>query len=306
VWRLAARKATPMNRTQRAISWLQSNAPLLSGFLRQLKGYDNQLISLEYRVDNHKPRYGYSQPKLASIDAICSSKRFEIRRQVESFVKFVPALSGITLASSESATDPYWESGWFPVLDAISLYGFLRDLAPKTYLEVGSGHSTRFARRAVTDGALPTKILSIDPHPRANISKLSDSITRSRLQDTDLSVFDQLESGDVVLFDGSHRSFVNTDVTVFFLEVLPRLSRGVLVAVHDVYLPFDYPPGIPFYNEQYLLGAYMAAGTKLELVLPNAYVTRDPELRLPLEAAVKQSLVPGAKLAGCAFWVRTN
>jgi len=43
-----------------------------------------------------------------------------------------------------------------------------------------------------------------------------------------------------------------------------------------VYLPFDYPPGIPFYNEQYLLGAYMAAGTKLELVLPNAYVTRDP------------------------------
>ena len=182
----------------------------------------------------------------------------------------------------------------------------MRSFAPKTYLEIGSGHSTRFARRAIVDGSLPTKITAIDPHPRANISQLSDSIIRARLEDTDLSIFDQLEAGDIVLFDGTHRSFVNSDVTVFFLEVLPRLARGVLVLIHDVYLPYDYPPGTPFYNEQYLLAAYMEAGNKLELVLPNAYVTRDEELRARLEGAARDVLVHGVELSGCGFWVRKN
>jgi hypothetical protein len=294
-----------LNRTQRAISWLQSRTPLLAGFLRRLKGYDNQLISLEYRVDNQNPRYGYLRPTHSQLDALCSSKRDEIADRIKGFIKFVPDLSAVTLAGSAMATDPYWENGWFPILDAISLYGFLRALAPNTFLEIGSGHSTRFARRAVIDGSLPTRIVSVDPHPRANISTLSDSIIPSRLEDTDLSVFDQLGAGDVLLFDGSHRSFVNTDVTVFFLEVLPRLPRGVLVLIHDVYLPYDYPPGIPFYNEQYLLAAYMIAGNKLELVFPAAYVLRDQELRLPLEMAVKKYLVNGVELVGAGFWVQT-
>jgi len=295
-----------LNRTQRAISLLQTRTPLLAGFLRRLKGYDNQLISLEYRVDNENPRYGYSRPTHSRLEALCSSKRDEIADRIESFVRYVPDLSAVTLGGSARATDPYWENGWFPSLDAISLYGLLRSLAPKTFLEIGSGHSTRFARRAVIDGSLPTRIVSVDPHPRANISTLSDSITASPLEDTDLSVFDQLGAGDVLLFDGSHRSFVNTDVTVFFLEVLPRLPRGVFVLIHDVYLPYDYPPGIPFYNEQYLLAAYMVAGDKLEVIFPAAYVLHDHELRLPLEIAVEKYLVKGVELVGAGFWVQTT
>jgi hypothetical protein len=181
----------------------------------------------------------------------------------------------------------------------------LRQLAPKTYLEVGSGFSTRFARRAVTDGALQTKIVSLDPHPRANIAQLCDTIVRQRLEDADLSIFDQLQAGDVVTFDGTHRSFVNSDVTVFFLEVLPRLPRGVLVHVHDIYLPYDYPPGMPFYNEQYLLASYIVAGGKLEIVLPNTYVSRNPELRAPIEHVATKALVAGVEISGCGFWVRT-
>ena len=274
--------------------------------MRRLKGYDNQLISLEYRVDNLKPRYGYERPSLATLDAICRSKRTEIGAHIANLVGYVPSLATIPLAGSARPVEPFGENGWFPALDAISLYGFLRGFAPKTYLEIGSGHSTRFARRAVSDGSLRTKIVSIDPLPRANISELSDSIIRSRLEDADLSIFDQLKPRDIVLFDGTHRSFVNSDVTVFFLEVLPRLPRGVLVLIHDIYLPYDYPPGIPFYNEQYVLAAYMEAGTKLELVLPNAYITRDDDLRRPLENAAREVLVPGVEISGAGFWVRTN
>lgn len=292
-----------MNRTQRAKAWLQVKTPLLAGFLRQLMGYDNQIVSLEYRVDVKKPRYGYSHPKLQAIDALCVAKRGDISGRAKMLAKYVPDLSTIPLASAAPAL-PYWENGWFPALDAISLYGLLRELKPTTYLEVGSGHSTRFARRAITDGNLGTKIISIDPHPRADVSPLSDTIVQSRLEDTDLDVFNIIEPGDFVFFDGSHRSFVNTDVTVLFLEVLPKLPRGTIVFVHDIYLPYDYPVGIPFYNEQYLLAAYLLAGNELEVLFPCAYVTRDADLRRPIEEAVKTSLVPGVELTGCGFWMR--
>ena len=45
----------------------------------------------------------------------------------------------------------------------------------------------------------------------------------------------------MVFFDGSHRTFMNSDATVFFLEVLPTLPAGTLVGIHDIYLPDDYP-----------------------------------------------------------------
>jgi hypothetical protein len=295
-----------VNTSQRAIAWLQIKAPLLSGFLRQFKGYDNQLISLEYRVDNHRPRYGYAHPPLAAINALCTSKRPAIADDITAFAGLIPELATVTLAATADPTAPFWENGWFPPLDAISLYGFLRARKPKTYLEIGSGNSTRFARRAIADGSLPTTIISLDPYPRADISNLSDTIVQMRLEDADLSIFNRVEVGDIVVFDGTHRSFVNSDVTVFFLEVLPNLPPGVLVLVHDIYLPYDYPPGIPFYNEQYVLAAYMEAGDKLELVMPNAYVTRDAELRAPLDRAARASLIPGVEISGCGFWVQTK
>src|SRR5262245_52540208 len=108
-------------------------------------------------------------------------------------------------------------------------------------LSIGSGHSTKFARRAVVDYGLPTQITSIDPHPRAEIDALCHRTIRKPLEETDLNVFDELEPGDVVFFDGSHQYFMNSDVTVFFLDVPPRLKPGTLVQVHDNTLPYDYP-----------------------------------------------------------------
>lgn len=49
---------------------------------------------------------------------------------------------------------------------------------PATYLEVGSGNSTRFARRAITVHGLRTRIVSIDPEPRAVVDELCDEVVR--------------------------------------------------------------------------------------------------------------------------------
>jgi hypothetical protein len=94
-----------------------------------------------------------------------------------------------------------------------------------------------FARYAIRSGNLKTTISSIDPNPRADINKLCDHVFRANMEQFDPKLFQELEAGDILFFDGSHRIFSNTDVTVFFLEVLPRLKPGVLVHIHDIFLP---------------------------------------------------------------------
>ena len=87
------------------------------------------------------------------------------------------------------------------------------------------------------------------------VDGLCDEVIRAPLEECDLAVFSRVRPGDVVFFDGSHRAFTNSDVTTFFLDVLPELPAGVLVHLHDICLPDDYPPYLDdsFYSEQYLL-----------------------------------------------------
>lgn len=178
-------------------------------------------------------------------------------------------------------TAPFWKNAWFSALDAASLVGFLLSRKPTRYLEIGSGHSTMFARYAVRSGGLRTAITSIDPRPRAEIDALCDRVVRAPLETCDLTLFEELEPNDLLFLDGSHRIFTNSDVTVFFLEVLPRLKPGVLVHVHDVFLPADYPPAwnMRGYSEQYLLGAMLLCGAPpFRVILPNYFVCTDPAL----------------------------
>jgi hypothetical protein len=129
------------------------------------------------------------------------------------------------------------------------------------------------------------------------------------LEAADISVFSELSDGDVLFFDGSHRTFMNSDATVFFLEVLPQLEAGVLVGVHDIFLPYDYPHEFAdrYYSEQYLLAAHLIAGNPLlEPVLPTFYASRDPELR-PLAAALwSDRRLAALEPHGHCFWLRTR
>ena len=201
---------------------------------------------------------------------------------------------------------PAWRNGFLPGLDAAAIYAFLRDRAPRTYLEVGSGSSTRFARRAISDGDLDTRIVSIDPSPRAEIDRLCDTVVRCPLELADASPFAQLQAGDVVFVDGSHRVFTGSDATVFVLDLLPALAPGVLVGVHDVYLPDDYPADIAHrhYSEQYLLGALLLGDPDwLEPVLAADYVSKRPHLADELAPLWASPELQGAETHGVAIWL---
>lgn len=260
-------------------------------------------------------RYGYGKKTHPQLLALLESGRDQYRSRLLRFCALRESLVRIT-TDSVSDQEPYWLQDWFSTLDAVALYGMLCEFRPKRLIEVGSGHSTRFARRAVRDHSIGTRITSIDPVPRAEIDQLCDVVVRSPLEDVDLKIFDELGPGDMLFIDNSHRSFPNSDVTVVFLDVLPRLQPGVIVQIHDVFWPLDYPPSWTsrYYSEQYLLGTYLLAdaGRDVEILMPNSFVGHDSEL-----AAVCKPLlgIPGVLwtkditlapfgIAAASFWFR--
>jgi hypothetical protein len=243
------------------------------------------------------------------IRDILARKDADYLRTLASFQSFAENFAAIPIGHPNLETpDPHWHNVWLPPLDAISLYAFLVQHRPNVYLEVGSGNSTRFARRAIRDHNLPTKIISIDPAPRAEIDALCDIVIRKKYEDVPHeNILAWLGPEDMMFIDNSHRSFQNSDVTVFFTETLPRLPQGMLVGIHDIFLPDDYPQGWAdyMYNEQYLLACYMLGGNMIDPVLPCAYLSNGRHnaiLMEILEPLQKQNI----STSGGAFWFRKN
>jgi hypothetical protein len=235
----------------------------------------------DYYPVRPRPRWGHGLPPNLPLKATLEKGRGNYQQVLGDLESHRDLLHKIEQNASQNFMAPFWNNGFFSCLDAASLVSLVLSRKPKRYLEIGSGHSTLFARYAVTSGALKTNITSIDPKPRREIDAACDSVIRRPLEDCDVALFHELEAGDFLFFDGTHRVFTNSDVTVFFLEVLPQLRPGVLVHLHDIFLPCDYSPVLNdrFYSEQYLLGAMLLCGAPpFRVVLPNYFVCTDPAL----------------------------
>jgi len=270
---------------------------------RLVKGY--QPIFLDYPV-KPIPRYGYGRPAHPELTTLLSSNDERYRHILSGFLRFSEELCKIPVHAPESSLQPSWINKWFAGLDTFALYGFIADRDPSLYVEIGSGISTRIVRQAIRDHSLRTRIESIDPNPRSEVDPLCDKIIREPLEHSDLLFVTDLRAGDILFIDGSHRSFMNSDVTVFFLEILPRLRRGVIVHIHDIYLPLDYQPERAhwFYSEQYLLAASLLAGHRnYEILLPNYYVSLTESVRRVIDRFWKHSNLGGASINGSSFWI---
>jgi hypothetical protein len=262
-------------------------------------------IEVEYSFKS-EPRFGQGKPPHPALYNLLRQGRDRYVRRLREFAKFEADLTEIPVGRPRHTEGPYWNNGFLPGFDAVALYGFLATEKPRTYLEIGSGYSTKLAHYAIRTRKLNTRIVSIDPHPRAEIDALCSETIRSPLESLDLRIFERLEKGSIVFFDGSHQCFMGSDVAVFFLEVIPRLRKGVLIHVHDIILPDDYWPEWKdrYYSEQYLLAAWLLGGGKgLKVELPVAFITRDPELRI-LAAQVCRRISPGIEGHGASFWMR--
>ena len=235
-----------------------------------------------------RPRWGYDLPPHPQIHAALNRDRATYAATLNDIAAARAVLHAIPHdADPNNSLTPFWNNPWFTALDAAALVGLLLARKPPRFLEIGSGNSTMFAAHAIRAGLLNTKILSIDPAPRADIDTLCDARIRGALEMCAIDIFDELQPGDICFFDGSHRVFQNSDATVFLLDVLPRLKPGILVHIHDICLPWDYPNNWlnRVYSEQYLLAAMLlGADPPFRVVMPNHFVSTDPEL----SARVKQ------------------
>ncbi len=200
---------------------------------------------------------------------------------------------------------PRWTQSWFPALDAALAYTLVRKLAPQRIVEVGAGHSTRFLARAVADGGLATRITAVDPAPRAALAGLDIELKRATLQQAGLEPFAGLAAGDFLMIDSSHILMPGSDVDFLLNRVLPSLPAGVLVHVHDVFLPDDYPAHWAWrgYNEQLgILPLILEGGW--EAVFASRYVATRMAGALAASAAGALPRALGA--LDSSLWLKTR
>ena len=266
-----------------------------------------QNLFLEYGVD-FKPRYGHGLPPHKELYAIVNEGREEYKAFLESTLKFVEAFHSIKkMSEDKNPSNPVWNNTFLPGLDIVGIYSMLALKHPKKYVEVGSGNSTKVAYRAKKDNNLSTEIISIDPYPRAEIDHLADQVIRKPFEDVGYEMIYALEENDVLFIDNSHRILPNSDSMVFFLEILPRLKKGVIVQIHDIYIPYDYPQFMcdRFYTEQYGLMMYLLANPqKYKTILPNYFISEDKELKTVIEKIWQHPNLEGVERHGGSYWIQ--
>jgi hypothetical protein len=268
-----------------------------------------QNLFLEYKVD-FKPRYGYGQPAHTLLYNIINENRNIYLTCLEKALSYSSEIQSIKRSGEDkNVANPTWNNGFLPGLDMIGIYTLLSEIKPKKYIEIGSGNSTKVAFKAKKDNNLNTEIVSIDPQPRAEIDKLADKIIREPFENIDFKFIYDLKENDILFIDNSHRILPNSDSLVFFLEVMPYLKKGLVIHIHDIYLPYDYPQFMcdRFYSEQYGLAMYLLANPdKYSPILPNYFIFKDKELSKKIEPIWNHANLEGVERHGGSFWLKIN
>jgi len=193
---------------------------------------------------------------------------------------------------SEYAGNPAYthavEHGFGPgygYVEAQALHAVVRSLKPRRVIEVGSGVSTWCLLHALAMNREETgrefSLTCVEPHPSrhlrglAGIRLLEQEVQRLSYAEG----FAELGAGDLLFIDSSHTVKPGSDVNHLILEILPRLPPGVLVHVHDVFLPYDYARTVlrTFFHwmETALLHAFLIANERVEIVFCESMLHYD-------------------------------
>jgi hypothetical protein len=268
-----------------------------------------QNLFLDYKVE-FKPRYGHGNPAHPDLLNIIDSNRGCYKVLINKALSLKEAIWTIKDTKVETDnTKPTWNNGFLPGLDIIGIYTLLTEFKPKKYIEIGSGNSTKVAFKAKSEQKLSTEIISIDPMPRAEIDNLANKVIREPFENIDFNILNELNENDILFVDNSHRILPNSDSMVFYLEILPRLKKGVIVHIHDIYLPYDYPQFMcdRFYSEQYGLAMYLLANPqKYMTILPNYYVSEDQELSGLIAPIWEHENLKNVEKHGGSYWIKIN
>jgi Methyltransferase domain len=231
------------------------------------------------------------------------------------FPKFRDEYEQLQTMPTEEPGHFYLNNHLFDGTDALVAYCMVRHFQPQLIIEVGSGFSSLLLGQAAAKNSSST-LVCIEPFPQEFLKQSFpglDRLIEKKVEDIDLEFFSQLHSGDVLFIDSSHTVKIGGDVNYLFLEVLPRLEPGVIVHIHDIFLPFEYRRDwvldeFRFWTEQYLLQAFLTFNFEFEVLMANSYLAHgyleDLKAAFPSLEKLKTTFPNSVRWGGGSFWMR--
>lgn len=252
--------------------------------------------ALQDALRYHVRPYGYDSPIPTRFDL--DRERVKKRRNLAGFQlddrRFLSLLAQLVPFAAEirqfplqpSAGAEFWfRNGGYEDLDATSLYCMVRKFKPRRIIEAGCGHSSRLislaCRKNQAEG-YPAVCTFIEPYPsdRIPMNTLAGQLLVKKIEDVPLETFQNLQAGDILFIDTSHVIKMQSDCCYEYLQIIPSLTAGVLLHVHDIYTPYDYPEDLITknqfaFNEQYALECLLTHNPRMEVLLPVFYLWTD-------------------------------
>ena len=225
----------------------------------------------EPQFDNRIPKPDFSQDRnLPEIN-------WNISGQLETLETFTFSQELVNIPQEKpESLKFYLNNGAFESGDAEYWYQIIRKIKPKRIFEVGSGNSTLMAINAIRknqdeDPSYNCKHICIEPYEMPWLEEAGISVVRKKVEEVELSFFSQLQKNDILFIDSSHIIRPQGDVLFEYLELLPSLNTGVIVHVHDIFSPKNYlkqwlQDEVKFWNEQYLLEAFLSHNSSWKIV----------------------------------------
>ena len=227
----------------------------------------------EPQFDNRKNQIDFSQERnLPGIDWRVSDQLKMLKT-----LTFSGELTGILQGKTkENPLEFHLDNGSFESGDAECWYQIIRANKPKRIIEIGSGNSTLMAIKAIKKNQseqlnYTCEHICIEPYEMPWLEQMDITIIREKVEEIDLSFFSQLKENDILFIDSSHVIRPQGDVLFEYLELLPSLNKGVIVHIHDIFSPRNYPKSwlqddIRFWNEQYLVEAFLSNNDSWEII----------------------------------------
>ena len=199
-----------------------------------------------------------------------------------------------------------YDNNQFVGLDPIVLHSIVREYKPELIIEIGSGYSTLVSANAARFNG-KGDLICIEPYPRDFIRKGVPGVKQlinKGIQEIDPDFFDQLNENDILFIDSTHVAKIGSDVQYLFLEILPRINSGVLIHIHDIFFPNDYPEVWIkeknfFWNEQYILQAFLIGNSLFKVHFCAPYVGK-----LYRDEMVKVFPNYALGMGGGSFWMK--
>ncbi|MBX3489199.1 class I SAM-dependent methyltransferase [Parvibaculum sp.] len=204
-----------------------------------------------------------------------------------------------------------YNNGAYEHGDAELLYNIIRHFRPRRIVEIGCGQSTILMQKAISknkgdDASYTCRHICIEPFEQPWLEQLSVELIRAKVEDCKMELFSELKANDILFIDSSHVIRPQGDVLFEYLEILPRMRSGVIVHIHDIFTPRDYPEDWivrdrRMWNEQYLLEAFLSFNQAFEVLLAANMLANDHIEKL---AVACPALSQEPERQPGAFWIR--